>query len=78
MSLLMERFELPRDIGFNVGKIADPRAPAKERQAASWLYLCGEELASMDGGMSNAQVQGAVSGSARVRESMAALRRGEG
>lgn len=62
----MKKFELPRDISFNVGNVADPRALAKERQAASWLYLCGEEFAAMDGGMSYAQVQDAVASSVNV------------
>ena len=40
--------------------IADPAAFAKEADAASWLYLCGEEFASMEGGMSYADVEAAV------------------
>jgi len=40
--------------------IADPTAYAQEVGAASWLYLCGEEFASMEGGMSYAGVQAAV------------------
>jgi hypothetical protein len=35
-------------------------ALAKDAGAASWLYLCGEEFAAMDGGMSYADVQTAV------------------
>jgi hypothetical protein len=62
----MKRFELPRDISFNTEKIADPSAFASERQAASWLYLNGEEFAAMEGGMSYAQVQRAVGRSANV------------
>ncbi|HSV39540.1 MAG TPA: hypothetical protein VLI04_12350 [Nocardioidaceae bacterium] len=45
---------------FNRGLIADPAEFAREAEAASWLYLCGEEFASMDGGMSYADVQEAV------------------
>ena len=56
----MAAFELPEDLTFNRGPIADPEAFAREAGAASWLYLCGEEFASMDGGMSYAQVQAAV------------------
>jgi hypothetical protein len=62
----MSRFELPRDISFNTGKVADPSALAKERQAASWLSLTGEEFAAMEGGMSYAQVQRAVARSINV------------
>ena len=56
----MGRFELPRDITFNTGKVADPSVFARERQAASWLYLNGEEFAAMEGGISYAQVERAV------------------
>src|SRR5579862_3437008 len=50
----------------NRGLIADPEAFAQERGAASWLYLCGEEFASMEGGMSYDDVQRAVPVSANV------------
>jgi len=50
----------------NRGPIPDPEAFAAERDAASWLYLCGEEFASMEGGMSYADVQRAVPESANV------------
>jgi hypothetical protein len=40
--------------------IDDPAAYAKEAGAASWLYLCGDEFAAMEGGMSYAEVQAAV------------------
>jgi hypothetical protein len=53
-------FSGPTDLTFNRGPVADPAAFAKEAGAASWLYLCGEEFASMEGGMSYAQVQAAV------------------
>lgn len=56
----MPEFPTPTDLAFNRGPIADPAAFARERRAASWLYLCGEEFASMEGGMSFAQVQAAV------------------
>jgi hypothetical protein len=51
---------------FNRGLIADPEAFARDAGAASWLYLCGEEFAAMDGGMSYADVQAAVAESANV------------
>jgi hypothetical protein len=59
-------FETPTDLMNNRGLIEDPEAFAQERGAASWLYLCGEEFASMEGGMSYADVQRAVPESANV------------
>jgi protein tyrosine phosphatase (PTP) superfamily phosphohydrolase (DUF442 family) len=59
-------FETPAGLRFNRGPIADPQAFAREEPAASWLYLCGEEFASMPGGMSFADVQAAVPTSANV------------
>jgi hypothetical protein len=56
----MGDFKVPADITFNRGPIADPDAFAREAEAASWLFLCGEEFAAMDGGMSYAQVRAAV------------------
>jgi hypothetical protein len=50
----------------NRGLIPDPEAFARERGAASWLYLCGEEFASVEGGMSYADVQRSVPDSANV------------
>ena len=57
---LVAEFEVPADLGFNRGSIADPQAYADDFGAASWLYLCGEAFAAMDGGMSFAEVQAAV------------------
>src|SRR5258706_9901049 len=57
----MGDFEVPNDITFNRGLIADPKAFAKDFGAESWLYLNGEAFASMEGGMSFAQAQDAVS-----------------
>lgn len=54
------------DLQHNRGKIADPAQYARDANAASWLYLCGEAFASMDGGMSYADVEAAVSASANV------------
>jgi protein tyrosine phosphatase (PTP) superfamily phosphohydrolase (DUF442 family) len=59
-------FETPTDLMHNRGLIDDPEAFARERDAASWLYLCGEEFASMEGGMSYADVERAVPVSANV------------
>ena len=53
-------FEVPADLTYNRGPIADPAAFARDAGAASWLFLCGDEFAAMDGGMSYDQVQAAV------------------
>ena len=62
----MTPFESPSDLFHNRGLIADPSAFAEEHGAASWLFLCGEAFASMEGGMSYADVQAAVPQSANV------------
>lgn len=62
----MTGFETPADLMNNRGLIADPEAFAREKDAASWLFLCGEEFASMEGGMSYADVERAVPVSANV------------
>ena len=62
----MAEFEGPVDLTHNRGLIADPEGFAREASAASWLFLCGEEFASMDGGMSYANVQAAVPESANI------------
>jgi hypothetical protein len=62
----MAEFESPVGLTFNRGPIADPEGFAREASAASWLFLCGEEFASIDGGMSYASVQAAVAESANV------------
>jgi hypothetical protein len=54
------------DLRHNRGLIADPEAFARDANAASWLYLCGEAFASMDGGMSYADARAAVDASANV------------
>src|SRR5246127_4857973 len=50
----------------NRGLVADPEAFAREKGAASWLYMCGEEFATMEGGMSYADVQASVPESANL------------
>ena len=62
----MADFPSPKDLTHNRGLIADPAAFAGDAGAASWLYLCGEEFASMEGGMSYASVQAAVAESANI------------
>jgi hypothetical protein len=62
----MGEFETPTDLMHNRGLIGDPVAYARERGAESWLYLCGEAFASVEGGMSYADVCRAVPVSANV------------
>jgi hypothetical protein len=54
------------ELAHNTALISDPAQFARENRAASWLYLCGEEFAAMDGGMSYADVEAAVDVSANV------------
>lgn len=56
----MSDFQGPMDLSHNRGLIADPTTFAKEVGAASWLYMCGEEFAEMEGGMSYGDVRSAV------------------
>lgn len=62
----MAGFSTPTDLIYNRGLIADPALLAGETDAASWLFLCGEEFAAMAGGMSFASAQAAVAQSANV------------
>jgi hypothetical protein len=62
----MPDFPTPTDLTFNRGLIADPQAFARDARAASWLFLCGEEFAAMEGGLSYADVEAAVGESANV------------
>jgi hypothetical protein len=62
----MAAFETPTDLMNNRGLIADPEAFARENGAASWLFLCGEEFAAAEGGMSYADVERAVPMSANI------------
>ncbi len=64
--MAVAEFESPVDLKHNRGLIADPEGFAREAHAASWLYLCGEEFATMDGGMSYADVQSAVASSVNI------------
>ena len=50
-------FATPTDLKHNRCLIADPAAFANDAGVASWLYLCGEEFAGMEGGMSYADVR---------------------
>ena len=62
----MAELPTPVDLTFNRGPIRDPAAFAKDAHAASWLFLCGEEFAAMDGGISYADVQAAVDTSVNI------------
>jgi hypothetical protein len=62
----MTDFQGPTDLTNNRGLVEDPQAFAREANAASWLFLCGEEFAGMDGGMSYASVRAAVPVAANV------------
>jgi hypothetical protein len=62
----MPGFERPTDLTFNRGLVADPDDFARQANAASWLFLCGEQFADVEGGMSYASVQAAVAESANV------------
>jgi hypothetical protein len=63
---VMSEFLGPTDLTFNRGLISDPQAFAREANAESWLFLCGDEFAAMEGGMSYAEVQSVVAESANV------------
>ena len=62
----MSDFKLPSDLKFNRGMIQDPDTYAKESGCASWLFLVGDEFASMPGGISYDQVKHAMPNTARV------------
>lgn len=62
----MTGFESPPGLKFNRGLIAHPDAFARDADAASWLFLCGEDFAAVEGGMSYASVQAAVPESANI------------
>jgi hypothetical protein len=53
-------------LSYNRGLIADPAAFARDAGAASWLFLCGDAFAAMDGGMSYDDVKAAVEASENV------------
>jgi hypothetical protein len=58
--------ETLRDLKHNRGLVADAEGFARDANAASWLFLCGEEFATMPGGMSYSDVQAVVPQSANV------------
>jgi hypothetical protein len=84
----MSSFGGPQGLSYNRGLVRDSAALAREAGAASWLFLCGEEFAAMDGGLAYADVQAVVADSDNVvsdpprvldmqlaREQLAALER---
>src|SRR6187402_2944 len=62
----MENFHLLNGLHFNKGKIQNPAAYLEESGCISWLFLVGEEFATMEGGMSYEQVQEATPDSINV------------
>jgi hypothetical protein len=62
----MAEFETPTGLIHNRGLIEDPDGFARQHDAASWLFLCGEAFASTEGGMSYADVERAVPTSAQI------------
>ena len=62
----MTDFSAPPDITFNRRPISAPAAFADDAKAASWLFLCGDEFAAMDIGMSFEQVQASVAVSENI------------
>jgi len=62
----MKKFQLLNDLHFNRGLIKDPSTYIKEAGCNSWLFLIGEEFASMEGGISWGQVQNATPNSINV------------
>jgi hypothetical protein len=62
----MSDYEGPEGLIHNRGPVDDPDSYARDHDAASWLFLCGEEFAAMENGMSYASVQAAVPESANV------------
>jgi len=56
----MKDFHLPKDLHFNRGLIQNPETYLQDVGCASWLFLIGEEFASMEGGMSYDQVKAAT------------------
>ena len=62
----MSSFKSDSDLRYNKGLIEDPSKYIQDAGCESWLFLVGEEFASMPGGISYAQVQKATEHSANV------------
>src|SRR3954453_19200769 len=53
----MVAFQTPSELSYNRGLIASPKEFAREHGAAAWLFMCGDEFATMEGGMSYASAE---------------------
>lgn len=62
----MADFDSPTDLKFNRGAIGDPAAFASDANAASWLFLCGEDVAATEGRISYASVRAAIAESVSI------------
>ena len=62
----MSTFELPKDLSFNRGPVADPQSFARDAGAKSWLCLTGDEFAAMPGGLSYDQIAASVPESVQI------------
>lgn len=62
----MSSFKLPDSLRFNRGMIQHPNEYFLKTGCNSWLFLVGEEFASMPGGMSYEDVQKATTHSINV------------
>jgi hypothetical protein len=62
----MAEFQTPAGLTHNHGLISDPEVFARDANARSWLFLCGDDFAAMEGGMSYASVKAAVDESVNV------------
>lgn len=62
----MPEFQSPQGLIHNRGPVTDPAALVRDTGAAAWLFLCGEEFAAMENGLSYAQVQAVAPQSANI------------
>jgi hypothetical protein len=62
----MSNFKLQADLRFNRGMIENPKEYLTDSGCVSWLFLIGEEFASMPGGISFEQVRDATKDSLNV------------
>jgi hypothetical protein len=69
-------FESLKELKHNRGLIANPKVFAQDANAASWLFLCGEEFATIPGRMTYSDVQAAVPESSPRTNSRRGSRKG--
>jgi hypothetical protein len=62
----MKNFQLLDGLHYNNGLIQNPATYLKDVGCTSWLYLVGQEFATMEGGMSYDEVQAATTHSVNV------------